>query len=88
MCSSDLTLCFKKHLKGQTMKKEIKTLNDLVDYYRTTAQFLSLRMRTQKDYDYCIKRVVEALFSPNVTMGRSILDRERVVEGKGVGHCC
>ena len=42
----------------------IKTLNDLVDYYRTTPQFLSLRMRTQKDYDYCIKRIVEAFFQP------------------------
>ena len=64
------------------MKKEIKTLNDLVDYYRTTPQFLSLRMRTQKDYDYCIKRVVEALFSPKVTMGRTILDKIGVSECK------
>ena len=64
------------------MKKEIKTLNDLVDYYRTTPQFLSLRMRTQKDYDYCIKRVVEALFSPKVTMGRTILGKIGVSECK------
>ena len=64
------------------MKKEIKTLNDLVDYYRTTPQFLSLRRRTQKDYDYCIKRVVEALFSPKVTMGRTILGKIGVSECK------
>ena len=64
------------------MKKEIKTLNDLVDYYRTTPQFLSLRMRTQKDYDCCIKRVVEALFSPKVTMGRTILGKIGVSECK------
>ena len=60
----------------------IKTLNDLVDYYRTTPQFLSLRMRTQKDYDYCIKRIVETFFSPKVTMGRTILGKIGVSECK------
>ena len=60
----------------------IKTLNDLVDYYRTTPQFLSLRMRTQKDYDYCIKRIVEAFFSPKVTMGSTILGKIGVSECK------
>ena len=60
----------------------IKTLNDLVDYYRTTPQFLSLRMRTQKDYDYCIKRVVEAFFSPKVTFGRTNLGKIGVSECK------
>ena len=60
----------------------IKTLNDLVDYYRTTPQFLSLRMRTQKDYDYCIKRVVEAFFSPKVTLGRTNLGKIGVSECK------
>ena len=60
----------------------IKTLNDLIDYYRTTPQFLSLRMRTQKDYDYCIKRIVETFFSPKVTMGRTILGKIGVSECK------
>ena len=60
----------------------IKTLNDLVDYYRTTPQFLSLRMRTQKDYDYCIKRIVEVFFSPKVTMGSTTLGKIGVSECK------
>jgi len=60
----------------------IKTFQDLVDYYRTTPQFLSLRNRTQKDYDYCINRAVETFFSPKVTMGRTILGKIGVSECK------
>ena len=60
----------------------IKTFQDLVDYYKTTPQFLSLRNRTQRDYDYCINRAVETFFSPKVTMGRTILGKIGVSECK------
>ena len=49
----------------------IKTFDDLVAYYRTTPQFLSLRLRTQRDYDYCIERAVRTFLSPKVTFGRT-----------------
>ena len=60
----------------------IKTFDDLVAYYRTTPQFLSLRLRTQRDYDYCIERAVRTFFSPKVTLGRTNLGKIGVSECK------
>ena len=60
----------------------IKTFDDLVGYYRTTPQFLSLRLPTQKSYDYCIDRAVRPFFSPKVTFGRTNLGRIGVSECK------
>ena len=60
----------------------IKTFDDLVAYYRTTPQFLSLRLRTQRDYDYCIERAVRTFLSPKVTFGRTNLDKLGVSECK------
>jgi len=60
----------------------IKTFGDLVSYYRTTPQFLSLRLRTQRDYDYCIERAVRTFFSPKVTLGRTNLGKISVSECK------
>ena len=60
----------------------IKTFDDLVAYYRTTPQFLSLRLRTQRDYDYCIERAVRTFISPKVTFGRTNLDKIGVSECK------
>ena len=60
----------------------IKTFDDLVGYYRTTPQFLSLRLPTQKSYDYCIDRAVRTFFSPKVTFGRTNLGRIGVSECK------
>lgn len=60
----------------------IKTFDDLVAYYRTTPQFLSLRLRTQRDYDYCIERAVRTFLSPKVTFGRTNLDKIGVSECK------
>ena len=60
----------------------IKTFDDLVGYYRTTPQFLSLRLPTQKRYDYCIDRAVRTFFSPKVTFGRTNLGKIGVSECK------
>ena len=60
----------------------IKTFDDLVGYYRTTPQFLSLRLPTQKSYDYCIDRAVRTFLSPKVTFGRTNLDKIGVSECK------
>ena len=60
----------------------IKTFDDLVGYYRTTPQFLSLRLPTQKSYDYCIDRAVRTFFSPKVTLGRTNLGKIGVSECK------
>ena len=60
----------------------IKTFDDLVGYYRTTPQFLSLRLPTQKSYDYCIDRAVRTFFSPKVTFGRTNLGKIGVSECK------
>ena len=60
----------------------IKTFDDLVGYYRTTPQFLSLRLPTQKSYDYCIERAVRTLFSPKVTFGRTNIGKIGVSECK------
>ena len=60
----------------------IKTFDDLVAYYRTTPQFLSLRLRTQRDYDYCIERAVRTFLSPKVTFGRTNLGKIGVSECK------
>ena len=60
----------------------IKTFDDLVAYYRTTPQFLSLRLRTQRDYDYCIERAVRTFLSPKVTFGRTNMGKISVSECK------
>ena len=60
----------------------IKTFNDLVTYYRTTPQFLSLRLRTQRDYDYCIDRSVVTVVKANKTLGEVRLDKITVSECK------
>ena len=60
----------------------IKTFDDLVDYYRTTPQFLSLRLRTQRDYDYCIDRSVGTFVRTNTTLGRTSLGKISVSECK------
>jgi len=60
----------------------IKTFDDLVGYYRTTPQFLSLRLPTQKSYDYCIERAVRTFFSPKVTFGRTNIGKIGVCECK------
>ena len=60
----------------------IKTFDDLVGYYRTTPQFLSLRLPTQKSYDYCIDRAVRTFLSPKVTFGRTNLGKIGVSECK------
>jgi integrase len=60
----------------------IKTFDDLVAYYRTTPQFLSLRLRTQRDYDYCIERAVRTFLSPKITFGRTNLGKIGVSECK------
>ena len=38
--------------------KDIKTMLSLADYYLHSPQFLSLRGRTQKDYEYVISKVM------------------------------
>ena len=60
----------------------IKTFNDLVTYYRTTPQFLALRLRTQRDYDYCIDRSVVTVVKANKTLGEARLDKITVSECK------
>ena len=60
---------------------DINTLRDLVDYYLHSPQFLALRGRTQKDYEYALNRV---MLTP-ITTDRALGDTE--LESLGVADC-
>ena len=49
--------------------KDIRTLDDLTNYYYYSPQFSSLRHRTQKDYEYAINRVMATKVTAAKTFG-------------------
>ena len=59
-----------------------KTLNDLVAYYLKSPQFLALRSRTQKDYEYCINRAVNTTVTYSRKLGTTRLDKISVSDCK------
>ena len=59
-----------------------KTLNDLVKYYLKSPQFLALRSRTQKDYEYCINRAVNTTVTYSRKLGTTRLDKISVSDCK------
>ena len=64
------------------MSKEISTLHNLVDYYLHSPQFLALRGRTQKDYEYSLGRAMQTQITPTKTLGDIKLNNLRVSECK------
>ena len=64
------------------MSKEISTLHNLVDYYLHSPQFLALRGRTQKDYEYTLGRAMQTQITPTKTLGDIKLNNLGVSECK------
>ena len=64
------------------MSKEISTLHNLVDYYLHSPQFLALRGRTQKDYEYSLGRAMQTQITPTKTLGDIKLNNLGVSECK------
>jgi len=64
------------------MKKEISTVMDLTRYYLHSPQFLALRSRTQKDYEYVIMRCMATPIRLGKTLGDYKLDRLGVADCK------
>ena len=64
------------------MSKEISTLHSLVDYYLHSPQFLALRGRTQKDYEYSLGRAMQTQITPAKTLGDIKLNNLGVSECK------
>ena len=64
------------------MSKEISTLHNLVDYYLHSPQFLALRGRTQKDYEYSLGRAMQTQITPVKTLGDIKLNNLGVSECK------
>ena len=64
------------------MSKEISTLHNLVDYYLHSPQFLALRGRTQKDYEYSLGRAMQTQITPAKTFGDIKLNNLGVSECK------
>ena len=64
------------------MSKEISTLHNLVDYYLHSPQFLALRGRTQKDYEYSLGRAMRTQITPAKTLGDIKLNNLGVSECK------
>ena len=69
----------KKDTGSQVMPKSV---NELVDYYLKSPQFLALRSRTQKDYEYCIGRAVDTTITPARKLGATKLDKLSVSDCK------
>lgn len=69
----------KKDTGSQVMPK---TLNDLVEYYLKSPQFLALRSRTQKDYEYCINRAVDTTVTYARKFGTTKLEKISVSDCK------
>ena len=63
------------------MSKEISTLHNLVDYYLHSPQFLALRGRTQKDYEYSLGRAMQTQITPTKTL------RDIKLNNLGVSEC-
>ena len=61
---------------------DIKNLQDLVDYYLHSPQFLALRGRTQKDYEYSLGRAIQTQITPTKTLGDIKLNNLGVSECK------
>ena len=61
---------------------DIKNLQDLVDYYLHSPQFLTLRGRTQKDYEYSLGRAMQTQITPTKTLGDIKLNNLGVSECK------
>ena len=61
---------------------DIKNLQDLVDYYLHSPQFLTLRGRTQKDYEYSLGRAMQTQITPVKTLGDIKLNNLGVSECK------
>ena len=59
------------------MRKEtdIKTVHDLAEYYLHSPQFLALRGRTQKDYEYVISKVMATPIRLNKSLGDIKVDK-------------
>ena len=64
------------------MSKEISTLHNLVDYYLHSPQFLDLRGRTLKDYEYSLGRAMQTQITPTKTLGDIKLNNLGVSECK------
>tara|TARA_R100000406_G_scaffold7078_1_gene4664 strand:+ start:52 stop:960 length:909 start_codon:yes stop_codon:yes gene_type:complete len=64
------------------MSKEISTLHNLVDYYLHSPQFLALRGRTQKDYEYSLGQAMQTQITPTKTLGDIKLNNLGVSECK------
>lgn len=62
--------------------KDIKTMLSLADYYLHSPQFLSLRGRTQKDYEYVISKVMATPIRHGKNMGELKVDRVTVSDCK------
>ena len=62
--------------------KDIKTMLSLADYYLHSPQFLSLRGRTQKDYEYVISKVMNTPIRHGKNMGELKVDRVTVSDCK------
>jgi len=62
--------------------KDIKTMLSLADYYLNSPQFLSLRGRTQKDYEYVISRVMATPIRHGKSLGELKVDKVTVSDCK------
>tara|TARA_A100001515_G_scaffold141525_1_gene138630 strand:+ start:51 stop:965 length:915 start_codon:yes stop_codon:yes gene_type:complete len=62
--------------------KDIKTMLSLADYYLHSPQFLSLRGRTQKDYEYVISKVMTTPIRHGKNMGELKVDKVTVSDCK------
>ena len=62
--------------------KDIKTMLSLADYYLHSPQFLSLRGRTQKDYEYVISKVMATPIRHGKNMGELKVDKVTVSDCK------
>lgn len=61
--------------------KQIKTVGDMVQYYLRTPQFLSLKPRSQKDYEYNLNKALET----SVTDVKKLKDLR--ISNLSVSHC-
>jgi len=62
--------------------KDIKTMLSLADYYLHSPQFLSLRGRTQKDYEYVISKVMATPIRHGKSLGELKVDKVTVSDCK------
>ena len=62
--------------------KDIKTMLSLADYYLHSPQFLSLRGRTQKDYEYVISKVMSTPMRNGKSLGELKVDKVTVSDCK------